>query len=101
MTARVAPAGLDVARALRDGWRAFHRAPGPFVAFTVLVTLLQALCHPLLSRRSDPLGGLTPADGLVVAAGALLWLAVSLWALCGYVRASWAALEGRRPGLSC
>ena len=101
MTARGAPTGLDVARAVRDGWRAFHRAPGPFVAYTILVTALQALCHPLLARRSDPLGGLTAADALFVGAGALLWLAITLWALCGYVRASWAALEGQRPGLSC
>lgn len=101
MPPRAAPAGLAVGQALRDGWRAFQRAPGRFVAFTVLVLLLQALCHPLLSRRSDPLGGFTPADMTVVAAGVLAWLAVSLWALCGFVRASWSALEGRRPGASC
>ena len=101
MTARATAAGLDVARALRDGWRAFQRAPGRFVAFTALVLLLQALCQPLLSRRSDPLGGFTAADGPFVAAGALAWLAVSLWALCGFVRASWSALEGQRPGASC
>ena len=99
MTARAAPAGLDVARAVRDGWRAFQRAPGRFMAYTVLVTVLQALCHPLLSRRTDPLGGHAAADWLFVGAGVVAWLAVSLWALCGFVRASWSALEGRRPTL--
>lgn len=101
MNARAAPAGLDVARALREGWRAFHRAPGRFVAFTVLVTGLQALCHPLLDRRTDPLGGIAPADWIFVAAGVLAWLALNLWALCGFVRASWIALEGGRPGAAC
>ncbi|MFM7266337.1 MAG: hypothetical protein ACKOZW_12265, partial [Cyanobium sp.] len=101
MTARAVPAGLDVGLALRDGWRGFQRAPGRFVAFTALVLLLQALCHPLLNRRSDPLGGFTAADGPFVAAGMLAWLAVSLWALCSFLRASWSALEGRRPGAAC
>ena len=101
MTARAAPAGLDVARAVRDGWRAFQRAPGRFMAYTVLVTVLQALCHPLLSRRTDPLGGHAAADWLFVGSGVVALLAVSLWALCGFVRASWSALEGRRPGASC
>jgi hypothetical protein len=99
MTARAAPAGLDVARAVRDGWRAFQRAPGRFMAYTVLVTVLQALCHPLLSRRTDPLGGHAATDWLFVGAGVVAWFAVSLWALCGFVRASWSALEGRRPTL--
>ena len=37
MPARADPAGLDVGLALRDGLRAFNRAPGAFLAFTLLV----------------------------------------------------------------
>jgi hypothetical protein len=100
MPPRAAPAGLDVGLALRDGWRAFHRAPGSFVAFTVLATSLEALAQL-------PLGALlagadtNPSAWLLGLGGAAAMLAIFLWALCGFARASWSALEGRRPTPAC
>ena len=100
MPARADPAGLDVGLALRDGLRAFNRAPGAFLAFTLLVTGLQALCKLLLTPLADPQGPHPgPAEWALGLAGLLGMLAIQLWAACGFVRASWSALEGRRPTL--
>ena len=98
MQARAAAAGLDVGLALRDGWRAFHRAPGAFLAFTLLVTGLQAICKLLLTPLAVPQeSGPVLSDWLQGLAGLLGLGVVHLWAVCGFVRASWTALEGKRP----
>jgi hypothetical protein len=101
MSARAAPAGLDVGLALAEGWRAFHRAPGAFVAFSVLVSALFGLCKLPLSRLATQPLTPTPIDLLLALLGLLGMLAVQLWAVCGFVRASWTALEGRRPNRRC
>jgi hypothetical protein len=100
MPARAAPAGLDVGQALRDGWRAFHRAPAAFVAFTVLASGLEALGQLPLGRLLAG-AGTGPGDWLLGVAGAATMLAVFLWTLCGFARASETALEGRRPTPAC
>jgi hypothetical protein len=101
MPARAAPAGLDVGLALADGWRAFHRAPWAFVGFTVLATVLFGLCKLPLSRLLAQALRPTPANLLLALLGVVGMLAVQLWAVCGFVRASWTALEGRRPNRRC
>jgi hypothetical protein len=97
-----ATAGLDVGLALRDSWRAFHRAPLSFVAFSLLVTGLQApgklLLAPLLDPQQLAHG---PSDWLLAAAGGLWIGIVQIWAASGFVRASWCALEGQRPTPAC
>ena len=100
MTARAA--GLDVGLALRQGWRAFQRAPFRFVAFSLLVTALQApgklLLAPLLEGQESGAGA---SDWWLAAGGALWIVLVHLWSSCGFARASWSALEGRRPTPAC
>jgi hypothetical protein len=102
MTARATAAGLDVGLALRQGWRAFQRAPLSFVVFSLLVTALQApgqlLLTPLLEGQQSGPG---PSDWWLAAGGALWIVLVHLWSSCGFVRASWSALEGRRPTPAC
>ena len=104
MPARAAPAGLDVGLALAEGWQAFHRAPRAFVAFSMLVSALSGLCNLPFSRLLTQALTPTPVDlplALLGLLGLLGLLAVQLWAACGFVRASWSALEGRRPNLRC
>lgn len=107
---------LDVGQALRDGWRAFRRAPWLFVGFSLFLTALQFALQALQPPISaDKLPPLTPdvADLGVV----LTWLrystillglltinvlagvVINLWGTCGMVRAAWVALGGGRPRL--
>ena len=106
---------LDVGLALREGWRAFNRAPLLFVGFTLLLFALQLVLQalqPSLSPEKLPLWEapvdwetlvprlryLTVAFGLLIFSS-MLSLVVNLWGSCGMVRAAWVALDGRRPGV--
>ena len=68
---------LDVGLAIREGWKAFCRAPWPFVGFIVLTQILSQIAV------------LIPGIGL------LLSIVVNLWGGVGLIRGAWIALEGR------
>lgn len=111
---------LDVGLALREGWRAFTRAPWTFVGFALLLTALElalAALQPSFSPDRLP----TPIDPDIALSewGALLpWLrygtvslcllvlnvlagiVLNLWGTCGLIRGAWVALGGGRPNLA-
>ncbi|MBM5818027.1 MAG: hypothetical protein FJ083_16070 [Cyanobacteria bacterium K_Offshore_surface_m2_239] len=104
---------LDVGQALREGWRAFNRAPWLFVGFALLLTALQlalqALQPSLSPEKLAPwetamdwetmvphLRELTITVGLFVFTS-LLGVVANLWGTCSLVRAAWVALGGGRP----
>lgn len=104
---------LDVGRALRDGGRAFNRAPVLFVGFALLLTALQIglqTLQPSLPAEALPpwgasmdwemwvprLRSITISLGLLIFSS-LVSLVVNLWGSCGMVRAAWVALGGGRP----
>ena len=90
--------GLDVLEAIREGWQAFTRAPWPFLGFTLLVGILNAICNQLQKQGVGTPETPTTALGVVLAAlGAVAGIAVSLWGTTGMVRGSWKALSGARP----
>lgn len=111
---------LDVGQALREGWRAFTRAPWPFVGFALLLAALQLALQALQPSFSiDSLPPPIDPEAIPMDWGALLpWLrygAVSfgllvlnvlagvilnLWGTSGMVRGAWVALEGGRPRLT-
>jgi hypothetical protein len=116
MRAPQLPSRLDVGQALRDGWRAFRRAPWLFMGFVLVLTGLQVALSALQPPMSaDKLPPLTP--DLADLGAALAWLRYStvvlglfainllagvvlnLWGTCGMVRAAWVALGGGRPHL--
>jgi hypothetical protein len=92
---------LRVGQALREGWEAFRRAPVPFVAFSLLVALLQlpinVLQDSVTVARSQ---GAAPSSLLVSLLLSLLATLLNLWGIAGLVRGSWIALEGGRPRLA-
>jgi uncharacterized membrane protein len=91
---------LDFGDALQEGWRAFSRSPGAFVAFPLLVVVLQFLIQPLYGRigsAADPSGD--PLDWLLYLIGLALNLGLNLWCAMGLVRGAGSALEGKRPSL--
>jgi hypothetical protein len=104
---------LDVGLALRDGWRAFQRAPWLFAGFALLLAALQVLLQSLqpdltpetvrrLGSPSDWSTLLPALRDLTVTLGLLLFssllsVVVNLWGSCGMVRAAWVALSGARP----
>jgi hypothetical protein len=92
---------LSVGQALREGWEAFRRAPVPFMAFSLLVALLQlpinVLQDSVTVARSH---GAAPSALLLSLLLSLLALLVNLWGIAGLVRGAWIALEGGRPRLS-
>lgn len=106
---------LDVGQALREGWRAFLRAPWLFVGFALLLIalqlLLQALSPTLEPERLPQLESFSDWETLVprlryltISFGLLLFstllsVGVNLWGSCGMVRAAWVALGGGRPRL--
>jgi hypothetical protein len=113
MTALRSHPHLDVGQALREGWRAFNRAPWLFVGFalaqTALQFALQAL-QPSLSPERLPLWESSPDWETLVPQWryltvtfclfvftSLLSVVVNLWGGCGLVRAAWVALGGERP----
>ncbi|MEB3260778.1 MAG: hypothetical protein VKP63_09155 [Cyanobacteriota bacterium] len=104
---------LDVGLALREGARAFNRAPALFVAFALVLTALQfglQALQPGLPPEALPewgpfmdwqtlvprLRNLTVTVALMVFTS-LLGVVVNLWGSCGLVRAAWVALGGGRP----
>lgn len=93
------PARLQVIRAVEDGWRAFCRAPWPFMVFTLVVGALSLVCQAIASLNELPEAIRPPLAVLAVAGlvGTLgSWL-VNLWGMVGLIRGSWLALEGGRP----
>lgn len=97
-----APTGhLLLSQAIQDGWRAFCRAPRVFVAFALLVSLLQLTIHPLtalIGSRAHPSDD--PRAWLLYALGLGFSLGLNLWAWLALVRAAWIALAGGRPSLA-
>jgi hypothetical protein len=92
---------LSVAQATREGWTAFRRAPVVFVAFSLLLALLQLP----ISVLQDSLGaarthGGAPSALLLSLLLSLVAHGVNCWGIAGLVRGSWIALEGRRPRLA-
>ncbi|MFN9871641.1 MAG: hypothetical protein ACK55E_09425 [Cyanobacteriota bacterium] len=91
---------LRVGQAMREGWMAFRQAPVPFVAFSLLVALLQlpinVLQDSVTVARSQ---GAAPSALLLSLLLSLLATLVNLWGIAGLVRGSWIALEGGRPRL--
>lgn len=79
---------------------AFRQAPVPFVAFSLLVALLQlpinVLQDSVTVARSQ---GAAPSALLLSLLLSLLATLVNLWGIAGLVRGSWIALEGGRPRL--
>jgi len=119
MPAPQSPPRLDVGQALREGWRAFLRAPWHFVAFGLLVTALQLLLQALQpSYTPDKLPPLDPESLPTDLGAALAWLrygtvtlsllvlnviggtVLNLWGTSGMVRAAWVALGGGRPSFA-
>ena len=90
-------ARLDVGNAIQDGWTAFSRAPGVFVGFAALLTLLQLILQPLQERltRGEALSA-DPADWVLGLIGLAFSIGVSLWGTVGLVRGSVLALGRRR-----
>ncbi len=90
---------LRLAEAIQEGWRAFCRAPWPFVLFTLLTgslsLLFQALANldGLSEPNEPPLALLAPA----VVAGTIGQVVVNLWGTVGLIRGAWTALGGGRP----
>ncbi|EAQ76136.1 MULTISPECIES: hypothetical protein [unclassified Synechococcus] len=88
---------------LRQGRRAYLRAPWLFSGFTLMGGSAQLLGQAVQNRASDALAvgeepvtvsiGLVLA-GLVLSVGSLLWLNV------GLLRGAWIALDGRTPQLA-
>jgi uncharacterized membrane protein len=92
---------LRVGQALREGWEAFRRAPVPFVAFSLLVALLQLPINVLQDSVTVAHNqGAAPSSLLVSLLLSLLATVVNLWGIAGLVRGSWIALEGGRPRLA-
>jgi hypothetical protein len=92
---------LRVGQALREGWEAFRRAPVPFVAFSLLVALLQLPINVLQDNVTVARNqGTAPSALLLSLLLSLLALLVNLWGIAGLVRGAWIALEGGRPRLS-
>ncbi len=91
---------LDIGDAIHDGWLAFSRSSWPFVAFSLVLFLLQILLQPLQSRigSGNQLSG-NPLDWLLYLIGISAGLVVNLWGAVGLVRGAWSALEGGRPRL--
>jgi uncharacterized membrane protein len=91
---------LDFGDALQEGWRAFSRSPGPFVAFPLVVIALQFLIQPLQSHISN--GGVAssnPLDWLLYLVGLTANLCLNLWCAIGLVRGAGSALQGGHPSL--
>lgn len=111
---------LDVRLALRDGWKAFSRAPWWFLGFTLLLTALQVLLAALQPSFSpdnlpEPIDPALTADrweallpwlryGTVsfclLVLNVLAGIVLNLWGSSGLVRGAWIALKGGRPTLS-
>jgi uncharacterized membrane protein len=92
---------LRVGQALREGWEAFRRAPVPFVAFSLLVALLQLPINVLQDSVTVARNqGTAPSALLLSLLLSMLALLVNLWGIAGLVRGAWIALEGGRPRLS-
>ncbi|MFN9624299.1 MAG: hypothetical protein ACK587_15930 [Cyanobacteriota bacterium] len=118
MTAPRSHPGLDVGQALREGWQAFNRAPWLFVGFTLLLIALQIALQALqpelsLEKLMLPAGvdhwepdTLLPRLRYLTVSLALIvfttvsGVVLSLWGICGLVRAAWVALAGERPRFS-
>jgi hypothetical protein len=88
---------LDVGAALREGWRAFLRAPWVLVGFLLVAMVLGLGLALIENALSPPPGALPPprTPGLLLCQ--LASWALSLWTVVGLVRGAWIALEGRRP----
>jgi hypothetical protein len=94
------PPQLRIGEALSDGWKAFQRAPGPFVIFALLSGVLTMLASGLQQLGTPAEGAtLTAFGALLKLVGSLLSIVVSLWASTGMLRGAWSALEGGRPQL--
>ncbi|MEB3322375.1 MAG: hypothetical protein VKI81_06090 [Synechococcaceae cyanobacterium] len=92
---------LRILAAVREGWRAFARAPWPFIGFSLLVSVLQAVCSQLQALGQVGEGDLlTLPRALAAVFGTIAGLMVSLWGTIGMVRGSWRATEGHRPQLA-
>jgi hypothetical protein len=81
------PQRLQIGLAVQEGWRAFRRAPWPFMAFALLLLGLQAIA----SRWQE--------SGPLALVGSLATLLINVWGVTGLVRGAWCALEGGRPSL--
>ncbi|CAK6700285.1 hypothetical protein VB734_11105 [Synechococcus sp. BA-124 BA4] len=88
---------------LRQGRRAYRRAPWLFSGFTLMGGGAQLLGQTVQNRASDALAvGEDPVvvsmglvlGGLLLSVGSLLWLNV------GLLRGAWIALDGRTPRLA-
>jgi len=91
---------LDIGAAVREGWKAFRRAPWSFVGFALLVFALLTLCNWLQGLAGTPENPTTnPLNLLLALLGSVGGVVVNLWGMTGLVRGSWCALEGRVPRL--
>lgn len=89
---------LDIGAAVRDGWRAFRRAPWTFMAFALVLfvlLLLGNLLQNLAGTAENP--STDPVQLLLALFGAVATVLVNLWGVTGLVRGAWCALEGRAP----
>lgn len=91
---------LHLIQAVQEGWRAFCRAPWPFVLFTLVAGSLNLVFQVLCQLQEVlPKGVEAPPALLVVAVigGTVGLVLVNLWASIGLIRGAWTALEGGRP----
>lgn len=90
---------LHVLQAVEDGWKAFTKAPWPFVLFALLVGVLSVVFQ-VIGNAATGGGGSTTVGvgGIILTIVALIgsWI-VSLWGVTGMVRGSWIALNGGKP----
>ncbi|MFY8150012.1 MAG: hypothetical protein ACOVNL_12470 [Prochlorococcaceae cyanobacterium] len=95
------PPRLRVLEAVREGWKAFSRAPWVFVGFTLLLTAVNGVCSSLQNLGINDKGEITHPSLLVLSlVGSLAGVVVSLWGSVAMVRGSWNALEGGTPSFS-
>lgn len=97
-----APSGtprLQVLQAVDDGWRAFCRAPVPFVLFTLVAGALALAFQALSNLASLPEASQPPLALALVGSlvGSIGYILVNLWGITGLIRGAWTALEGGRP----
>lgn len=92
---------LAVKGAVQDGWRAFRRAPWPFVQFALISGGLTLLFRGLGNVRGLPVAEQLPLPLLLlmVLGGVVGDVVVQLWSTIGMIRGAWLALEGERPAL--
>ena len=94
---------LLIGATLRQGFEVFARAPGAFIAFTLIGAVSQLISQALENRATAELASQSEPIVAFVALAllGLLWSVVStLWFNVGLIRGAWLALSGHPPRLA-